>query len=968
MTASSASVAELKAWKAFVSQYRENRSLGANNPADTTSLLLLISAMANQYIGSPSSFASTQSLYQKCASSLVRLPQFPLSPLRPEHNEELPRLVEVMQKQFASLIDDPLMFGYTYQYWCAVDRKTAQANIQSANKSIDSSALSAFTQIYTPLWVVDYILANTMLAAIKSPSPWLLPTARCTAPSVANNTIASSDTCTASIDGRTSNTHSLTPVDARSITVLDPACGAGNFLIRAFDELFELQVKSGVAPDEAATNILEHQLAGTDIDPLALAILAYAIVARCEKNGVRIIPALKKIALALPETAAAPTKTESNSGADSSKHSTQPDGTLGSLARNWSVPHPLADQYDVVVTNPPYIGRKLISRDLKDLLKKNFPDANQDLSTAFLRRSLEFLAPGGRLGLITQASMMFLPSHGKLRKYILEEFELVSVVDAGPGVFPLQGGEKVNSGIFVIERTFEKSLAKAPGKLTIESSEKSFGKEPETPAPGRRTLSDEAQHSSIFIDVRKTGDKEAALLGQIESIKSSLETSNLSTESGTVTGDASAVSGGTSADSSRVVLIPPAVFYRFHKCAFNYHVPACVSRVLEDSPTLEEIADIRQGLATSDNNRFVKMLWEVTPEERSSRTWVPYVKGAGGERWYSPVRHAVNWASDGKLIKDAVSERYPYLKGNIAWVVKNEQFYFRRGLCFSFVNTKGIAVRLLPPGCIFDVGASAVFSRTELPIADSSNEPRFHGVRAADAFLMGYLNSSFIVALAASLNPTINYQVGDLKRLPHIRFEVDVKKRISEVALQCAAFKRKLASLTDPSSWFDWTVGGGSGALDPAGFDQTGLDQTEAQRDPKGLLSAQFRDFEKTIGEVHSALYELETSIDRLVLESVARTYRLNSTEVEEISRWTREYALNERQDAKLKLDNVFVDVVLSKRALVPEKNGYLTAQRPEDSQWLSEKLKRDSCEYFENSFPERLTKLFYGRLPVSIT
>lgn len=913
MTVSSATLQELKAWKAFVGRYREERALRASGDACTDSLSLLISAMAIQYIGSVSTkngrphskraensyLESARSLYQKCSSALVHVSPFPLPALQNEHADELLRLLEILQKQFSPLIDDPLIFGYTYQYWCAPDRKTAQANIQSANKSIDSSALSAFTQIYTPVWVVDYILANTILAALgprsglsAALSPWLLPSAQ-------KNTTAA------------------------TITVLDPACGAGNFLIRAFDELFEMQVQSGIPPDDAAANILINQLAGTEIDPLALAVLSYALVARCEKLGVINVPPLSGIALALPDSANG--KTHSTDGA-----------TLGSLARDWKSPHPLAKKYDVVVTNPPYIGRKLISRDLKNLLKKNFPDANQDLSTAFLRRSLEFLAPAGRLGLITQASMMFLPSHGKLRKHILDQLRLVSVVDAGPGVFPLQGGEKVNSGIFIIEKPSVKELSTDP----IDPD----------PLPNEKPLS-----ASLFIDLRNAAEKETTLLKQIKSVKDAVPNK---VKSGII-------SGGSSQESSRSILIPPAVFYRFHKCAFNYHIPSCVSRILDESPALEEIADIRQGLATSDNNRFVKMLWEVTPEERLSRAWVPYVKGAGGERWYSPVRHAVNWQSDGKSIKDAVSQRYPYLKGNIAWVVKNEQFYFRKGLCFSFVNTKGMAVRLLPPGCIFDVGASAVFSRStvESGLGDSGEGG------PNDGFLLGYLNSSFIVALAASLNPTINYQVGDLKRLPHARFEESVRERISELALECVDYKRTLSLMTDPSSWFDWTVGvqKTSANVGLAGIGSHPVLPVDTQR-PEALLSVQFQDFERTVGEVLNALAEVESAVNTLVLDSVARTYALTPNEIDEIDRWTREFAASERHDAKLKLDNVFVDVVLSKRAFVLQKSGFSKAQNPEDRRWLSEKLKRDSCDYIEKTFPERLTKLFYGRLPVSIT
>src|SRR5208283_3635094 len=180
----------------------------------------------------------------------------------------------------------------------------------------------------------------------------------------------------------------------------------------------------------------------------------------------------------------------------------------------------------------------------------------------------------------------------------------------------------------------------------------------------------------------------------------------------------------------------------------NYLRPPVVMSLRSRLQKLADIATLKQGLATTDNARFLRYVWEVSPAEIGKR-FVPYVRGDGAERWWSPLTTVVLWEGNGLAIKEAVTAAYPYLKGNYAWVVKNEEYYFRSGLTFSFVSKDRLAVRKLAAGAIFDVGSSAIF------IDNCSRE----------GALLAYLNSALATAMAHDLNPTINFQVGDLKKL-----------------------------------------------------------------------------------------------------------------------------------------------------------------------------------------------------------
>lgn len=540
-----------------------------------------------------------------------------------------------------SLFHRETVIGHAYQLCSQLRRKGALKTVQSSNKEMSSEALISFTQLYTPDWVVDTLIDQT------------LPGQK----------------------------------DASKLNVIDPACGAGNFLLPAFDRLLELLMKKGMSESEAVEHLADNTLCGVDIDPYGVFITSLALTVRCLrlKKPLRISFAGLQLL-------------------DESSHNRS--AILGTLDRNFDAVknHPLSRRYSAVLTNPPYIGRKLLSRELKQLLREHYPHESHDIAVAFTRRCLELLKDDGRLGLITQSSLLHLPSAKEFRRHLIEGFHPTLAIEAGTGVFPLQSGEKIDSVILVVEKRKER-----------------------------------AEKETLFVNLRQEKEKAAML----DSILADPDTSPLSYRR-----DIKA-------------------FQRFPNCQFNYSCPDAAIKLFEKLPQLGDFAEVRQGLATTDNERFVRYKWEVNPEEIGT-VWFPYVKGAGSQRWFSPVVNVVKWENDGFEIKEAVKKAYPYLKGKVHWVVKNESYYFREGLSFSFVNNANFAVRLLPAGCIFDVAASALFP---------TNIDRFA--------LLAFLNSSFAGKMAHLINPTINFQVGDVKRLPIVSFSKEEQESLAQLAAEC---------------------------------------------------------------------------------------------------------------------------------------------------------------------------------------
>lgn len=580
-------------------------------------------------------------------------------------------LAEKLQKHADTL--GRFALAYIYQLASMPSRRIAQDSLQSANKQNSLQKTISFTQLYTPPWVVQYLVARTTVDSCKS----------------TESTIHRAELHSAECRGSVTMGRGRGSVRT---TIIDPACGAGNFLVEAFAQLYPRMIAQGYSAAEATQILCQQSLFGCDIDPLGLWVCALALTTL-------VLPMCEDVQqFQLTCTAAQSGDIDS----------------LGSLSANFAEDHPLCQKYDAVIGNPPYLGRKLLDRQLKKELRQHYPQGHQDLCTAFLIKGLALLKDGGRLGYITQSSLLFLPTYEGLRRLLLEH-RVLTVVEAGTQVFPLQAGEKVKSILLVVERA------------------------------------DPENHTSIFIDVTNTPLKQQ----QLSQVALSVSQEH----------------------------VYPCLQKNFHlsrKLAFNYKSPPVFQECLQTAQRLAEWADVRQGLATGDNARFVKWWWQIAPSEREGR-WVPYAKSGGSERWFAPISSILDWQNNGQQIKQAVAERYPYLNGNVNWVVKNEQFYFRAGLTFSLVSTKQLSVRDLPAGCIFDVAGSSVF-----PVDESEKY-----------FLLGYLNSSFVAACANSLNPTINFQVGDIKALPVIEINSATREKITSLALSCLEIKKATHTLGD---------------------------------------------------------------------------------------------------------------------------------------------------------------------------
>lgn len=731
----------------------------------------------------------------------------------------------VLKKRISLLAD-------TYQTWQSDHRYLALQNIQKANKKISTDELISFTQIYTPEWVVEFLLSNTIGGCANGAraNQWKLP-----------DSPGSSE-------------------DLEKIKILDPACGSGNFLVGAYQYLSTFYESKGISKSDSFNRIIENQLFGADIDARALSVVSLTFAVLSKEAAV--LPTVHFKNLVHLDVANA--------------------GELGSLNKELPEDHILNTKYDIVVTNPPYIGRKLLNRSLKASLKTNYPHSCSDLSAAFVERSLALLNQGGKFGVITQASLLALPTYRKLRSFILENYNVNLVVELGPGVFPTQNGEKINSALLV----FEKGTTNDTDSLIS------------------------------LIDLKNTKDKKESLKQEVERVQA-----------------------GELKENGIFHVLEKESISNLHNRSFNCMMPDKILEFIKHGRKLSQIAAVKQGLATTDNKKFVKYLWEINPHE-FNRIWFPYAKGSGNSKWYAPVTHVVDWEDEGKRIKDSVRAKYPYLKGKVNWVVKNEHYYFKSGISFSFVNSKGLAFRLLPSNCIFDVGASSVFPES-----------------LDKQYLLGYLNSSFVSAFVGSINPTINNQVGDIKQIPIILPSIEKQDQIKEKSRGCYQLSKQLFQLTNPLSFYiNRFYESEESEIKNQFINQFCCDDLS--------IEEVFKLYTSEVNRITNQIKLLQTNLDDIVKETIIENLNLNNGQEQKILNWIDGFNRTSVNSSTPFDKKSFLNRYLLNKRLFEQFNrenqSHQTFSKAEISRFLDSDLNR----YLKTDLRSFIGSLYCGQVP----
>lgn len=629
--------------------------------------------------------------------------------------------------------EDVEVIGWLYQFYISEKKDEVFAGLKKSQK-ITAENIPAATQLFTPHWIVRYLVENSLGRL------WLLNRPGSKLAERMEYYIAPEET----------EKHFLRIAKPEEIRVCDPACGSGHMLTYAFDLLYAIYEEEGYDTPQIPALILKHNLTGLEIDDRAGALAAFALTMKAAarlgrrrllrmevKPNITVLQNVTFTRAEMTDVAAVvghdlftdelretllQFEHAKNFGSLIVPKLREPAETLrvvelrdfgGDLLLKevqdrvvavLRMAEALAPKYHVVVANPPYAGLKNLNAAIQGYAKAAFPDSKADLFAIFMERSLRLSIPEGLTAMINMQSWMFLGTFEKLRGKLSSMSTILTMAHIGERGFDTIGGAVVSTTAFVLKKTPPHGYRGSFIRLVNGSSET---------------------------------EKEALLRAVIET-KHSKYLFHAATDQ----------------------------FRQIPGNPISYWMSENAYAAFANGTALSEYSKGSTGLQTSDSDRFLRLTPEVNASSIGQR-WLPFAKGGGYRRWFGNVEHVVDWDNDGDEIKTYVANKYPYLNGNYALVVKNESTYFLEGLLTSRVTTGSLSFRTKTRQEIYADACTAIFPP----------EPqRF----------LALLNSK-ILTLVRSLNPTMNFQASDIEKFPVIDV---VDERIDRNAANAVALAR----------------------------------------------------------------------------------------------------------------------------------------------------------------------------------
>lgn len=641
------------------------------------------------------------------------------------------------------------IIGWLYQYYNTEPKNETFALLKK-NVKITKERIPSATQLFTPDWIVRYMVENSLGRLVISGQglvdseeeriakekelaerfgwKYYLPEAKQDAD------------VRKQLNQLTTNNYS-----PETIKVIDPCMGSGHILVYAFDVLMQIYTQVGYTDKDAVLSILENNLYGLDIDKRAFQLAYFAVLMKArqyhkfilkkqpqchiyaiaESNGINM-KHLAYLGAQLDELAK-PVALNQMQELIATLHDAKEYGSIISVADyDWDLLHKfaaefdisgemnlfdsfgieatqqrlqelvavgevLAQKYEVVVTNPPYRGVADVDVKLADYIKTNYPDSKNDLFAVFMEVCHKMNVKSGYQAMITQHAWMFLSSFEKLRAKI-QKLDIVNMVHLGARAFEEIGGEVVQTTSFILANKHVDGYKGTYCRLV----------EPTT----------------------QQGKEEVFLAKENRYV----------------------------ACSDNFAKIPgaPVAYWVSEKLLNDFEV----------GTKLQDIAEPRGGLTTTDNARFLRLWYEANnlniafdvndtlETENREETWCPIAKGGAFRKWYGNNDYIVKWYHNGEEIKKCVVNN-PRDPNTTSWSrrIFNYKYYFKPCVTWSGISSGMLSVRFVN-NQIFGGGGKALFSDNSL------------------SWFGAFLNSKVVLKLLGFLSPTLNYEAGHIGNLP----------------------------------------------------------------------------------------------------------------------------------------------------------------------------------------------------------
>ena len=623
------------------------------------------------------------------------------------------------------------VIGWLYQFYISARKQ----EINESKAKIDKDTLAPVTQLFTPHWVVRYLVENTLGkqwlrahpdSALRERFEYLVTPAE----EQEDEGLAISN-----------------PEDFR---VIDPACGSGHILTYAFDVLWDMYIEAGYPTRQIARLILEKNLHGADVDGRAAQLASFALTMKAVEHNPGFLGRIERQSQLGSETSwrgprivhvqsvkldeLSPAEIADASGDGVSLGVSQvieqlrdadtygslirvPEGTSalfreiarrieagerqqvlgGADSEEWLRAADMCEiledgRYTTLIANPPYLGMRKAKDPLKRFANKHYKRSSTDLCTMFIERAASLAQRRGAIGMITMHAWMFLDSYRELRPWMLSTMSIDSMAHLGTRAFDSIGGEVVQTTAFT-------------------TTNASCG-------------ADRAGVYLRLVDGRNEAEK-AQLLREA------------------ARNNAHDLRFETSASTLAVIPGRPIVYWASQQ----------MLNVFATGTPLGEIAPAKQGLATADNERFLRQWFEVSADrsymrardredaKASGARWFPHNKGGEFRKWWGNQDYVINWQDDGRELWDFRPRS----------VIRNPDCYFRPCVSWSSISIGEASFRFYGPSSMFSHAGMAVFPETDKQFE-----------------VIALMNSCVVKSILGAISTGINFNAGHINSLPWI--------------------------------------------------------------------------------------------------------------------------------------------------------------------------------------------------------
>lgn len=615
------------------------------------------------------------------------------------------------------------IIGWMYQYYNTEPKDEVFALLKK-NVKVTKERIPAATQLFTPDWIVRYMVENSVGRL------WLEGHENEELKKGWKYYLDEAEQETDVEEQLKSIREEYKNIKPEEIKVIDPCMGSGHILVYAFDVLMQIYESCGYSQRDAAKSIVENNIYGLDIDDRAFQLAYFAIMMKARSYNRRFLTlGIEPNLCAIQESNGIQYDKDMGDFLLSGEHretlqylldafvdakeygsilnveKRDYDGFLKAWEltaeqtvsnvvmllwyNEWNQIVPtlakqakiLSQKYDVVVTNPPYMGISNGNKKLNKYVKKNYPDSKSDMFAVFIERCGQMIKENRYQAMITQHAWMFLSSFEKLRAK-LQMVDTVNMAHLGARAFEEIGGEVVQTTSFVLRNR------------KVENYKGTFCR---------------------LVNFMGEEEKKQAYLTDRDLYYATQE-------------DFSVIPGRPVA----------------------YWLSKNLKKIYTFGTPLGEIASPRKGNSTSNNDRFLRIWYEVDikkinfysskiiKEESKKRRWYPYNKGGGYKKWYGFNDHIIDWYDDAIEIRNIKTA-----------VIANYQYFMKPGLTWSTVSSNNFSIRWFDEGYIFDNGGCCIFELED-----------------KRSYIMALLNSCVFKYIFGQLNPTLNFQSGEVAKFP----------------------------------------------------------------------------------------------------------------------------------------------------------------------------------------------------------